>query len=100
MKQSGVIQSPQVEAALVAVPRHLFLPHVLLDQVYRDDAVVTKKQGDYPLSSSTMPSLMAMMLEQLRLEPGHRLLEIGAGTGYNAALMAHLVGEAGKSRRT
>ena len=96
MKQSGVIQSPQVEAAFIAVPRHLFLPDVQIDQVYRDDAVVTKKQGESPLSSSTMPTLMALMLEQLRLEPGHRVLEIGAGTGYNAALMAYLVGEAGK----
>jgi len=39
---------------------------------------------------------MATMLEQLGLEPGHRVLEIGAGTGYNAALMAHLVGGAGE----
>jgi protein-L-isoaspartate(D-aspartate) O-methyltransferase len=96
MKQSGVIQSPRVEAAFVAVPRHLFLPDVPIDQVYQDDAVVTKKQDEISISSSTMPSLMAMMLEQLRLEPGHRVLEIGAGTGFNAALMAHIVGEAGK----
>src|SRR5262245_17362518 len=96
MKQSGVIQSPRVEAAFNAVPRHLFLPNVPLDQVYRDEAAVTKKQGESPLSSSTMPTLMAIMLEQLRLEPGHRVLEIGAGTGYNSALMAYLVGEAGK----
>ncbi len=39
---------------------------------------------------------MAIMLEQLDLQPGHRVLEIGAGTGYNAALMAHIVGEAGQ----
>jgi protein-L-isoaspartate(D-aspartate) O-methyltransferase len=39
---------------------------------------------------------MAGMLEQLGLEPGHNVLEIGAGTGYNAALMAHIVGETGK----
>jgi protein-L-isoaspartate O-methyltransferase len=37
-----------------------------------------------------------MMLEQLRLEPGHRILEVGAGTGYNAALMAAVTGEAGQ----
>src|SRR5581483_5459570 len=39
---------------------------------------------------------MAIMLEQLQLKPGLRVLEIGAGTGYNAALMAHIVGETGQ----
>jgi protein-L-isoaspartate(D-aspartate) O-methyltransferase len=39
---------------------------------------------------------MAIMLEQLGLEAGHRVLEIGAGTGYNAALIAQIVGEAGQ----
>ncbi len=42
------------------------------------------------------PAIMAIMLEQLEMEPGHRVLEIGAGTGYNAALMAHIVGDAGQ----
>src|SRR5262245_1720222 len=39
---------------------------------------------------------MAIMLEQLDLRPGQRVLEIGAGTGYNAALIAHVVGETGR----
>jgi len=39
---------------------------------------------------------MAIMLEQLDLQAGQRVLEIGAGTGYNAALMAHIVGETGR----
>jgi len=38
---------------------------------------------------------MAIMLEQLQLQPGHRVLEIGAGTGYNAGLMGYLVGDSG-----
>src|SRR5882672_10470712 len=64
------ITDPRVEAAFRAVPRHRFLPSLALEEAYRN-------------------------LEQLGLEPGHRVLEIGAGTGYNAALMAHLVGSAG-----
>ena len=39
---------------------------------------------------------MALMLEQLDVQPGHRVLEIGAGTGYNAALLAHLAGGSGE----
>ena len=48
-----------------------------------------------PVSSSTQPGLMASMLEQLALAPGQQVLEIGAGTGYNAALMAQIVGATG-----
>ena len=48
-----------------------------------------------PLSSSSQPSLMAEMLELLALRPGDRVLEIGTGTGYNAALLRHLVGPKG-----
>jgi protein-L-isoaspartate(D-aspartate) O-methyltransferase len=46
-------------------------------------------------SSASQPSMMAIMLEQLDLRPGQRVLEIGAGTGYNAALMATVVGRGG-----
>jgi protein-L-isoaspartate(D-aspartate) O-methyltransferase len=45
-----------------------------------------------PISSSSQPSLMAQMLQDLELQPGQRVLEVGTGTGYNAALLAHLVG--------
>lgn len=86
-----------VAAALREVPRHLFLPDRPLEAVYRDEAVVIKRDGDgLPLSSSSQPAVMAVMLDQLGLEPGHRVLEIGAGTGYNAALIAHVVGPGGR----
>jgi protein-L-isoaspartate(D-aspartate) O-methyltransferase len=85
-----------VEAALRAVPRHLFLPDVGIADVYTDRAFPTKHADGRPISSSSQPAIMAIMLEQLGLEAGHRVLEIGAGTGYNAALIAQIVGEAGQ----
>ncbi|PYM90257.1 MAG: methyltransferase, FxLD system [Candidatus Rokuibacteriota bacterium] len=90
------ITDPRVEAAFRAVPRHLFLPSLAPEEAYRNVAIPTKLVNGEAVSSSSQPEIMATMLEQLGLEPGHRVLEIGAGTGYNAALMAHLVGSAGE----
>lgn len=96
LKQKGHLANPAIEAAFRAIPRHPFLPHLPLEEVYQDRAIMTKRVDDLPLSSSSQPSMMAIMLAQLDLQPGHRVLEIGAGTGYNAALMAYMVGETGQ----
>jgi protein-L-isoaspartate(D-aspartate) O-methyltransferase len=91
------IGSERVAAALHAVPRHLFLPEQRPEAAYRDDAIVTKRdEAGQPISSSSQPAIMAIMLDQLGLAPGHRVLEIGAGTGYNAALISHVVGPTGQ----
>jgi protein-L-isoaspartate(D-aspartate) O-methyltransferase len=91
------IGSERVAAALHAVPRHLFLPGQRPEAAYRDDAIVTKRdEAGQPISSSSQPAIMAIMLDQLDLALGHRVLEIGAGTGYNAALMSHIVGPSGQ----
>ena len=91
------IGSERVVAALHAVPRHLFLPEQRPEAAYRDDAIVTKRdEAGQPISSSSQPAIMAIMLDQLDLAPGHRVLEIGAGTGYNAALISHIVGPSGQ----
>jgi protein-L-isoaspartate(D-aspartate) O-methyltransferase len=52
--------------------------------------LVTKVDNKIPVSSSSQPSLMAIMIVALRVAPGQHILEIGAGTGYNAALLASL----------
>jgi protein-L-isoaspartate(D-aspartate) O-methyltransferase len=80
-------------SAFRKVPRHLFLPDVELDRVYTGSAIPTKhdEKGN-PISSSSEVAIMALMLDALRLERGQRVLEIGAGTGYNAAILAELVG--------
>ena len=97
LKDMGVIQSASVEAAFRAVPRHLFVPSAPLDKVYRDEVIVTKQsQTGAPISSCEQPAIVAVMLEQLGLEPGQNVLEIGAGTGHVAALLAHIVGKAGR----
>jgi protein-L-isoaspartate(D-aspartate) O-methyltransferase len=96
LRDSGRLTSPAVEAAFRAVPRHLFLPELAAGQAYQDEAFVIKTDaGGLPLSSSSQPAIMAIMLEQLGVSRGQRVLEIGTGTGYNAALMSHLVGERG-----
>lgn len=85
-----------VREAFLAVPRHVFLPRESAAQAYEDTGIVIKSDADgLPVSASTQPALMAVMLEQLELAPGHRVLEIGTGTGYNAALVAEIVGGSG-----
>jgi protein-L-isoaspartate(D-aspartate) O-methyltransferase len=93
----GLLDNPRLRAAFRAIRREHFLPGVALERVYRDDAVTTQTgPGGMTSSSSSQPSIMAMMLAQLDPQPGDRVLEIGAGTGYNAALLAHLVGPGGQ----
>jgi protein-L-isoaspartate(D-aspartate) O-methyltransferase len=88
--------SDAVTQAMRAVPRHLFLPELEPEQAYRNEAIVTRRSAEgQPTSSSSQPTIMAYMLDQLGVAPGQRVLEIGAGTGYNAALLQYLVGAEG-----
>jgi protein-L-isoaspartate(D-aspartate) O-methyltransferase len=101
LQRRGVIRSTRVRDAFLDVPRELFVPEFAqregLEAVYRDEAILTKRnRRGAPLSSSSQPAVMAPMLELLQVEEGMNLLEIGAGTGYNAALLSLLVGRAGK----
>ncbi|WP_422647558.1 methyltransferase, FxLD system [Actinoalloteichus caeruleus] len=94
---AGTLRTTTIEAAFRQVPRHLFLPTVELAEAYADEPVYTKHDHDGTrISAASQPTIVAMMLEQLAIQPGERLLEIGAATGYNAALMATLTGETGQ----
>jgi len=85
-----------VDAAVRAVPREAFLPGTPLAEAYGDSPVVTHRDKDgVATSSASAPGIVAAMLAQLDVHVGQRILEIGAGTGYNAALLAHLTGPAG-----
>lgn len=97
LKQRGDLLDARVEAAFRAVPRHLFLPAVPLEDAYKDEAIPVKLDSSGAiLSSCSQPAMIAGMLGQLRLRPGMNVLEIGAGTGYSAALMQHMVGNNGR----
>ncbi len=92
----GTFHTPQVKHAFRTVPRHLFLPGVDLATAYAPQPVVTKRADDgTAVSSASSPNIVATMLEQLDVAPGHRVLEIGAATGINAALLTELVGPIG-----
>ena len=102
LDRMGALRSRSVRGAFRTVPRELFVPEIAardgLTAVYRPEvalATATDSRGT-PISSSSAPVIMALMLEDLDIRPGHRVLEIGAGTGYNAALLRTLVGPQGR----
>ncbi|BCJ70442.1 methyltransferase, FxLD system [Polymorphospora rubra] len=97
LKERGHIRSATVEQAFRTVPREQFLPGVDLETVYTRRQIVTKRDPNgAALSSASSPSLVADMLEQLDPQPGDRVLEIGAATGINAALLAELTSPGGQ----
>jgi protein-L-isoaspartate(D-aspartate) O-methyltransferase len=90
LTQQGALSDERVAAAFGAVPRHVFVPDVSVETAYADDVVLMKQNAaGVPISSVSQPSIVALMLQQAGIEPGHRVLEIGSG-GYNAALLWEL----------
>ncbi|MFE3996626.1 methyltransferase domain-containing protein [Streptomyces goshikiensis] len=113
---AGVLVDPAWRAAFEGVPRHAFVPYFWtgrgagherlwgedpdpeqrarwLRGVYTDTPLATRLRDGELVSSSSQPSLMAKMLNALDVRDGHRVLEIGTGTGYNAALLCHRLGD-------
>ena len=87
-KNNRMITSGSVMKAFLAVPRELFV-----DPSYRHQSY-----ADHPLpigceQTISQPTTVMMMLQLLEVLPGQRVLEIGTGSGYNAALLAELTGE-------
>ncbi|MEA3487680.1 MAG: protein-L-isoaspartate O-methyltransferase [Euryarchaeota archaeon] len=88
LRQQGVHE--MVLEAMLRVKRHLFVPPERSDQAY----------GDYPLpigegQTISAPHMVAMMCDYLDLKKGDKVLEVGAGSGYHAAVIAELIGEEG-----
>jgi protein-L-isoaspartate(D-aspartate) O-methyltransferase len=75
----------RVLEAMAAVPRHRFIPHVPLEQAYSDHPQPTADG-----QTISQPYMVALMTELLAVRPGMKVLEIGTGSGYQAAVLAHL----------
>lgn len=96
LERAGYARTAAVRRVLSTVPRHLFVTEAPVDQAYADVAVITKRANDgTALSCASEPTVVAMQLDQLAVEPDDNICEIGAGTGYNAGNLAELTGPAG-----
>jgi protein-L-isoaspartate(D-aspartate) O-methyltransferase len=79
------IIDPRVLAAMGAVPRHRFMPEYLAPLAYSDQPL--------PIGSGqtiSQPYIVALMSQWAEVQPGHKVLEVGTGSGYQAAVLAHL----------
>ncbi len=82
------ISDPRVLKAMRAVPRHEFVPEDLRELAYEDRALPIGHE-----QTISQPYIVAFMTEALDPQPDHRVLEIGTGCGYQAAVLSLLVGE-------
>lgn len=103
----GTLTDDHWRHAFLAVPRHVLVPAYYqaseringqtdpqrwLTLVYSDTTLITQRRPDAVTSSGTMPSLVAMMVQALEVEDGHRVLQVATGTGYTAALLCERLG--------
>lgn len=85
------IKDEKVLEAFSKIPRHLFVPEEMINESYLNIAL--------PIGNNqtiSQPYTIAVMLEALELEEGDKVLEVGTGSGYNAALIGHIIGKKGK----
>jgi protein-L-isoaspartate(D-aspartate) O-methyltransferase len=82
------IRSPRVLAAMESVPRHLFVPPDLIGNAYADEALPSSDG-----QSISQPYIVAASTDALELQGHERVLEVGAGTGYQAAVVSLLARE-------
>lgn len=90
LEEDGTIRDPRVAAAMLCVPRERFVPPESADLAFRDEPL-----GIGEGQTISAPHMVAIMLEALDLAPGHRVLEVGGGSGYAAACAAELVSPGG-----
>ncbi len=86
LEKDGIIHSSEVARAMKTVPREMFLPDDVKENAYIDMPL--------PIGfgqTISAPHMVAMMAENLELRIGHKILEIGSGSGYHAAVLAEIV---------
>ncbi len=88
IRKRGITQ-PEVLAAMGQVPRHLFVPESLKDKAYSDEVLVVGGKG----RTVYTPYMVALMTQLLDLKRGDRVLEIGTGSGYHAAVLSRIARE-------
>jgi protein-L-isoaspartate(D-aspartate) O-methyltransferase len=91
LRRAGYIKTERVKQAFFAVPREVFVPGFLRNYAYVDTPLDIG-QGQ----TISAPHMVAIMCESLDIKEGQKILEIGAGSGYHAAIVAQLVGETGR----
>jgi len=82
------VRDPKVLAAMRRVPRHRFMPEDVQSRAYQDGAVPIGHE-----QTISQPFIVASMTEQLRLDADDRVLEVGTGSGYQAAVLAEIARE-------
>ena len=82
------VRDPRVLAAMRIVPRELFVPAGLRDEAYADSPLPIGQE-----QTISQPYIVAFMLEALTLHGGEKVLEVGAGSGYAAAILSKIAGE-------
>ncbi len=92
LEREGILKTSEVVRAFLKVPRELFVWPGMEDQAYWDTPLPLGDTGQ----TISAPHMVAIMLEELKVKPNMKVLEIGAGSGYNAALIAELVGPKGE----
>jgi len=88
LREHYLVRDERVLEVMNRLPRHLFVPEAIKHQAYKDNAL--------PIASNqtiSQPFIVARMTELLQLKPNSRVLEIGAGSGYQTAVLASIAGK-------
>ncbi len=117
VQKKGFLKNSEYERAFLSIPRHIFIPSLydiekqewkrfevdyskpqeeILKKIYVDSPLVINVENETVLSTSSQPTVMAMMIEEAKLKNGDKVFEVGTGSGYNAGVISHIVGQNGK----